>query len=234
MRNALKSTIKLMLFSIIVFFFTGCNDVDKVKNGVIQLDKSMTVGNALDKYQYFSSTKWSSGETSQKSLIVECSGYIKNSSMRLIVQFQINKDNTFELAYAGLYQGDKEISSGGESYLINVYRNEVIDNKLLKTELIKNNSPEFIDELYQEIPKDKFNNIEFDITEFKLMKAILLQMIQATDKKNNDGDSEAAKIFLEEILQTEKICSDNPSKNNNSCMDMLKMVYIMAEIWKED
>ena len=143
----LRTVIKLFLFSIMFFCLTGCDPTTQVKNGIVELDKSMTVGQALDGYQYFSSTNWSSFETSQGQTIVECSGNIKNSSMRLVIQFQINKDDTFELAYAGLWQKEKEISSGGTPYLINIYKNTIINNKFLKMELIKNNSPEFLTEL---------------------------------------------------------------------------------------
>jgi len=147
MRELSSNVMKVLLLSVMFFCLAGCDAVNQVKDGVLSLDKSITVGKALDGYQYFSSTTWSSGETSQGKTIVECSGDIKNSSMRLRIQFQINKDDTFELAYAGLWKGEEEISSGGELYLINVYENTAIDNKFLKIELIKNKSPEFMAEL---------------------------------------------------------------------------------------
>ena len=149
MRRYFKITMNIIISSVIVLCLSGCDPVSQVKEGVLQLDKSVTVGDALDGYQYFSSTEWTSGESSQGKSFVECSGDIKNSSMRLIIQFQINKDDTFEFSYAGLWRGEKEVSNGGMLYLMNAYRNEVIDNKLLQIELIKNNSPEFMAELEQ-------------------------------------------------------------------------------------
>lgn len=147
MRKNYRNIIQLIILTVTLFCLAGCDVVSQVKEGVLAFDKSVTVGQALDGYQYFTSTNWSSFETSQGKTIVECSGDIKNSSMKLTIQFQINKDDTFGLAYAGLWQGEEEISRGGLRYLRNVYENRVIDSTLLKLELIKNKSPEFMAEL---------------------------------------------------------------------------------------
>ena len=71
----------LLLFTLII---PGCSksdiaqqDLDQsttvqiVKNGTLEFDKSVTVGNALDGYKYFGSTKWTSFQDSQKRTIVE-------------------------------------------------------------------------------------------------------------------------------------------------------------------
>jgi hypothetical protein len=47
-----------------------------VKSGSLKIDSSVTVGNALDNYKYFSSTSWKEFEDSQKRIVVEFNGKI--------------------------------------------------------------------------------------------------------------------------------------------------------------
>ena len=80
----------------------------------MNFDNSITVGEAFDKYNYFSDTDWTDFETSNGRKIVQVTGtfnddYIKKmgwtkqfSKASLIVQFKINKDDTFEIAAIGL------------------------------------------------------------------------------------------------------------------------------------
>ncbi len=61
---------KLMFYSLVMSFIlitTGCgSDVDTVKDGYLPFDTSMTVGEAFDNYEWFTSTEWTSFETTQK------------------------------------------------------------------------------------------------------------------------------------------------------------------------
>lgn len=71
-----------ILFFILIFavlnVMSGCsnNAIDIVKNGTLSIDKSTTVGNALENYVYFSKITWNSFEDSQKRRIVEFVGYL--------------------------------------------------------------------------------------------------------------------------------------------------------------
>ena len=112
---------KLKLFItglFLLFFITGCSDVGTVKNGTLNFDNSITVGEAFDKYNYFSDTDWEDFETSNGRKIVQVTGefnenYIKKmgwtkqfEKASLIVQFKINKDDTFEISAIGLEATD--------------------------------------------------------------------------------------------------------------------------------
>jgi len=42
----------------LAIFITGCSEVNTVKDGTLNFDNSITVGEAFDKYSYFSDTDW--------------------------------------------------------------------------------------------------------------------------------------------------------------------------------
>jgi len=104
----------LILGLFLTIFMAGCSEVSTVKDGTLNFDNSITVGEAFDKYSYFSDTDWTDFETSNGRKIVQVTGtfnddYIKKmgwtkkfSEVSLIVQFKINKDDTFEIAAIGL------------------------------------------------------------------------------------------------------------------------------------
>lgn len=114
----MKNIKVLVVGMLLSLFVTGCSDVGVVKNGTLNFDNSITVGEAFDKYSYFSSTNWKSFETSNGRKIVEVTGelndhYIKKmgwteqiKEASLIVQFKINKDDTFEIAAIGMKATD--------------------------------------------------------------------------------------------------------------------------------
>ncbi|MDL2313817.1 hypothetical protein LJC36_02425 [Desulfovibrio sp. OttesenSCG-928-C14] len=76
---------------LLLFVLPGCNgsDIDIVKNGKLSLDKSVTVGNVIDNYQYFSSTKWSEFEDKNKRRIVQVEGTISVIAYAIIVNRDI-------------------------------------------------------------------------------------------------------------------------------------------------
>ena len=107
----------------------GCSDSNIAKNGTLNFDNSITVGEAFDRYSYFTSTSWRDFETSNGRKIVEVTGefndeYIEKmgwtkqfSQASLIVQFKINKDDTFEISAIGmevtdLKENTKEVDIG--------------------------------------------------------------------------------------------------------------------------
>jgi hypothetical protein len=127
---------------IAAFFIIGCenSDIYSVKNGYLNDFKTITVGEAFDKYKYFTDVKWDSFKTDNGTKIVEVKGYLNedsNSSKKLenylLTQFTINQsDNTFEISYMGLMIKDKnnkekEISFNSkltDFTLYKIYNNE--------------------------------------------------------------------------------------------------------------
>jgi len=105
--------------------------VEAVKGGTLKLDPSVTVGDALDGYKYFSSTRWKAFRDRQNRQIVEFRGKIDidklvgsqfldsvltsemirkakkklgNPVFTYIAQFAVSKDGkTFALSYNGLH-----------------------------------------------------------------------------------------------------------------------------------
>jgi hypothetical protein len=92
------------------------SDVSLVKNGTMEFDKSLSVGQAIDKYRYFKSTKWEAVKTDNGRRIVNVIGdldisrypYLNSDNTPTIksafikFQFVINQDKTFEMKWCGL------------------------------------------------------------------------------------------------------------------------------------
>jgi hypothetical protein len=126
---------KLVIFGLLlqVVILSGCTKTDPVnlvKNGVLEIDRSVNIGSALDHYAFFKSTSWKAVRDSQQRNIVIFEGaldidkysgakieelgltvtpdMIQKGKARLgdisftfIAQFTINTDgNTFQLAYS--------------------------------------------------------------------------------------------------------------------------------------
>ena len=111
MNKIIKIIIAIFFIGIIFIFFLGNNntelvknDVELVKNGVLDYDKSITVGEAFDNWKVCKENiVWKAFQTDNKRRIVQFSCDKKdNTGTRLIVfQFIINKDDTFDLSYIG-------------------------------------------------------------------------------------------------------------------------------------
>jgi len=123
-----------------VYWFATDDPIDFVKTGTLDLDDSVTVGDALDGYQYFGRTEWSYFETSQKRRIVEFKGYYDHDKFvgaeisgatitqeeignlkrhpfgprfAYTIQFSLSKDDeSFEIQYSGLEISGKNIKTG--------------------------------------------------------------------------------------------------------------------------
>lgn len=146
-----KFILKLAIVSLMAMILVGCGDgTSTVKNGTLDFDKSITVGQAFDKYKYFSSTKWRSFTTDNGRKIVEVQGVFKNeylqhmqwedrfASASLIVQFKMNQDDTFEISAIAFdfltRNGDKQRSDIGTSLTVRQFNNflkELYNNKPL-------------------------------------------------------------------------------------------------------
>lgn len=118
--NKILGIILSVVFSIALF---GCDkvqsvtggDVALVKGGTLEIDKSLTVGQAVDNYKFFKKVKWEALKTENGKRLVQVNADIDTSkspsinpektpaikSLQMQFQFQINTDNTFQLAWCG-------------------------------------------------------------------------------------------------------------------------------------
>lgn len=128
---------------------SGGGDVGLVKNGYMDIDKSITVGQAFDGYKYFTKKEWKAYKTEQGRRMVEFNGEfninvpdstqftkdnIASSTIKLL--FLINSDNTFEIV-GGEQKNKKKngenidimmdsntiMQMGMNSFIIPIYKN---------------------------------------------------------------------------------------------------------------
>jgi len=88
-----KACLTLLITSIV--FLIGCNyfsNTERLKRGIYGLDYSISIGDALDNYKYFTKTEWREFTTSQGREIVEFKGYYLKSNVVVRIQFRLNKD----------------------------------------------------------------------------------------------------------------------------------------------
>ena len=154
--------ILLVLLSII-----SCGGAEKsVRNGRLQLDESITLGDAFDNYQYFTSTEWESFKDSQGRDIVQVTGKIDMSSMFISESVNMLEGRAFEegllsllLNQAGKYQNEGiDIISGGDvgpviDRVMDTDKAILRDDPISHTILEYDNSPEevsrYMSGLYQ-------------------------------------------------------------------------------------
>jgi hypothetical protein len=67
-------------------------EIDLIKNGVLELDKTVTVGNALEGYKYFNKKEWKVVEDSQKRKSVEFYGTIDLPSVYEGIEPKLKQD----------------------------------------------------------------------------------------------------------------------------------------------
>lgn len=91
------------------------SDISSVKNGTLEFDKSLTVGQAVDKYRYFKKTEWEELKEDNGRRVVQATGFFdiskhptintnNNPLLKLAYirfQFILNQDNTFQLGWCG-------------------------------------------------------------------------------------------------------------------------------------
>ena len=137
----LFGVIGLVVYSLYCFGMSPADDnpLDMVKNGVLGEHKSLTVGEAFDKYSRFKSTSWESFETQNGRQVVQFNGSLeipqalRNSGAAkatLVIQFVVNKDDTFELYAVQLdaVQKGKKVSQNmsplADNIIAKIYANE--------------------------------------------------------------------------------------------------------------
>jgi hypothetical protein len=73
----MKKIILILASALLPLFMVGCAKIDPiayVKGSTLDIDKSVTIGNAFDNYKYFKSVSWEAGEDEQKRQIVTFKG----------------------------------------------------------------------------------------------------------------------------------------------------------------
>jgi hypothetical protein len=111
---------RVILICIFLLLFGACSNSDEinlVKNGILELDKSLTVGEAFENYKYFSDVKWEAFKTDNGRRVVQVTGILdldkypegsvwKKQGIKeagVIFQFLILKDGEhFEIHTYGL------------------------------------------------------------------------------------------------------------------------------------
>lgn len=85
----MKNLSKIILL-IIVLFFSGCGgNIDLVKNGVLAINDSITVGNAIEKWKVCDSVKWSEFVSDNGRDIVEANCKIKKQYQNDIIKYYL-------------------------------------------------------------------------------------------------------------------------------------------------
>jgi len=143
----------------LAFFITGCsNDVDLVKDGVMNFNKTITVGEAFDNWNDCEDSRWDSFETDNHTKVVEFTckkknvqkymsklksflskkdqeeaSYLDIKSNKQIFQWTINKDDTFQIdnvQVETVWADGKKFSDSQKpmKQLRNVYDNEIAFN----------------------------------------------------------------------------------------------------------
>lgn len=131
---------------------SGGGNVGLVKNGMLELDKSLTVGEAFDNYKYFKKVTWESFTTENGREVVQVTGDLDLdlhpqgaawkeggvSKIDVLFQFLINKDGeTFNIQTFGLKMKMKdgtEKTMGADEMGLTEYQllqnlKEIYDNK---------------------------------------------------------------------------------------------------------
>jgi hypothetical protein len=125
-----------------VMLFASCNyfsNTEYVKNAILyDVDYSISIGDALDKYKYFTKTEWEEFTTANGREIVEFKGYYFKNNVIVRIQFILNKDlqeDSEGINFRVGYQCYSYVTNNGEkrevkhSYLINnIYKNKEISN----------------------------------------------------------------------------------------------------------
>ena len=146
--------LNLLCICILSISLAGCENsaIDTVKSGILNFDKSTTIGKAFDNYSYFKKTSWTEFETKQGQRVVEFEGvinydkvfsnvnpeaylykkYINNKELMdkakpsILVQFVINKDSSFQISFFGIKTQDARYDRNIKD-LAKLYRDERMD-----------------------------------------------------------------------------------------------------------
>jgi len=112
----------------IISTFTPEGKINLVKDGILDGFPSLMVGEAFDNYSYFSKRDWRSFTSTNGREVVEFKGQLDRGMMDatgmeevmeayLVVQFVINKDDSFQIVHASL--SGKDMGGGEVDYDMN-------------------------------------------------------------------------------------------------------------------
>ena len=97
----------------IVILFSGCSEesvslsnIEKVKNSVINFDKSITIGQAFDNWNNCKNKQWNKFTTDNQRQIVEFT--CKINTLDCTIQWAINLDDTTKIIYGKLLKTKKD------------------------------------------------------------------------------------------------------------------------------
>lgn len=117
----MKIRLSILAATMSLLLLLACDNstTAQVKNGVLDLDKSITVGQAFDNYRYFKHVQWKALRTDNGRRIVEVVGTVdldsdksyaqlkaKFRDLDVVFQFAVNMDDTFEIQAAGMRYTD--------------------------------------------------------------------------------------------------------------------------------
>lgn len=143
--------IRLSVLAIIIPFILNCGgasgDISTVKNGTYGADRSVTVGNALDGYKFFTKKEWKSLSDPQKRRIIEFTGTLDVPAIVKLELEKLGKGNNISL-YENLsnimnktnecsYYAQFVISADGKSF--SLYKSGI--RYVLKNGQIHNGEP---------------------------------------------------------------------------------------------
>lgn len=130
----------------VISVYTPEGKINLVKDGILNDYPSLTVGEAFDNYSYFSKTEWKNFTATNGRDVVEFEGKLDRGMMDaigmdevmeayLVIQFIINKDDSFGIAH-GSIRG-KDMGGGDIDYTMNmqeidhaidlIYRDELLE-----------------------------------------------------------------------------------------------------------
>ena len=132
-----KKSICFLLCIVLLYSCTSfLSNTELVKDAIYEEDYSISIGDALDNYKYFTRTEWKEFTTEQGRDIVEFRGFYFKNDVMVRIQFILNKDLQEDTEGANFrigYQCYSYVTYDGEkkevknSYLIEkIYKNKEI------------------------------------------------------------------------------------------------------------
>lgn len=82
MKNGLTKLLSLLTISFLMVACFGGGDISLVKSGVLGIDDSITVGEAIDNYKYFKDVKWESFKTENGRRVVQVTGNLNLNDLK--------------------------------------------------------------------------------------------------------------------------------------------------------
>ena len=115
---------KLSLVICAIFFFGCSSDIDKVKDGILDFDKSLTIGEAIDNYKMCENVAWSSFKSDNGRDMVEARCDLTNRFLNLAENSFKNEkrrvEENFNEIAKNLLNNEKVIKEEGEKEIYNI------------------------------------------------------------------------------------------------------------------